>query len=133
MGRQNFLVKDFMPEPSSLVCNRPGLPAKLNPDRGLAIFFAPVRPVGSLAEPPLVPAAEVPAWECFLLAFPPVPGVATDFFLFFGVAVVPAEGTGGAVGAPESPAEGVEKKRSASAMLFTETLQWPGSIFWPSL
>ena len=60
-----------------------------------------------------------------------MPGLATDFFLFFGVAVVAAGG--GAVGAPESPADGVEKKRSASAMLFTKIPQWPGSIFWPSL
>ena len=41
-GPANFLVIVFMPEPSSLDCSRPGLPAKLKPDMGLEIFLTPV-------------------------------------------------------------------------------------------
>ena len=50
---------------------------------------------------------------CFLFE---EPGVWGDFLIFFlkGVAATPP---GAVDGAPESPAEGVEKKRSASAIL----------------
>ena len=111
MGLQIFLVIVFIPEPSSLDCSRPGLPAKLKPDMGREIFLTPVWPVGSLA---VEEDEEGVPGTCFLFE---EPGVWGDFLNFFfkGVAATPP---GADVdGAPESPADGVEKKRSASAIL----------------
>lgn len=116
MGLQIFLVIVFIPEPSSLDCSRPGLPAKLKPDMGREIFLTPVWPVGSLAveEDVFEEDEEGVPGTCFLFE---EPGVWGDFLNFFfkGVAATPP---GADVdGAPESPADGVEKKRSASAIL----------------
>ena len=77
MGLQIFLVIVFIPEPSSLDCSRPGLPAKLKPDMGREIFLTPVWPVGSLA---VEEDEEGVPGTCFLFE---EPGVWGDFLNFF--------------------------------------------------